>query len=692
MTDPDAGGLPWPDGTLPDQATAARLVRSARGSSTRLLATWKLLDDQIVRGGHAAWGHRLLGQLLSDHQPLGSDAIPAAAWSAYLVTYAECGLRDAGPTLEPDVWTRAWGSVQAMPDGVLRASLMVRITCGGIAGALATADQAQPLDTWAARLYAVLADHHGRLTAPAHLAPVIAAVLAYLDALESDPDPFASANPWLERLAMIAADVPRGPERALALACVGRLARHRQDVELARRRFDDAARVLAHAPERDLVPCLHWPRGIHVPCSPALDTLRGLIGLEPVSQTQRRLVALAAPSRTLAANRIDALRLELLARVRAPLLGARPSGFEGTSRVLDHDLGLPSCVAHVLVLPRAAALALQAIDAGYAAAGLSALETLAAALDTSGNPVVASAVRAAHLRIGTRLRLPWAGTGEADPGAGRTAVGTPLSRADRHACWRTRHAFDEASRRALAVWGRTYLLPDGVDGEGEWARAAAALDLVECEALGIGGALGTSRLVAPVPEDWWMRHPAQPELAARLWLRAVALGVTHAPLASALVACVGIRRTAVMAEEEGALLALRLPGQALRLLAHARHGYEASGDLPGRWRTAILQALTQVRQGAPRASVDIAGVEAAHDALASALTAAGADPLPTWTALKTRALIELIPGCGSAWVAWLQRTVALHRWCAHGARPEDLFEPGPGLPQELRDWPRQARA
>lgn len=690
MTDFEAGGLPWPEGTLPDLATAAQLVRSGRGDAARLLATWQLLDDRIVRGGHAAWGQRLLGQLLSDDQALGGAATPAAAWSAYLVTYAECGLRDPGSTPDPDVWTRAWGGVQAMSDGVLRSSLMVRITCGGIAGALDTADRAQPLDTWIARLYAVLAEDHGRLTAPAQLAPVTAAVLACLDALESDPDPFASANPWLERLAMIAADVPRGPERALALACVGRLARHRQDVEVARRRFDDAFHVLAHAPERDLVPCLHWPRGMHVPCSPALDTLRGLVGLEPVSQTQRRFLTLAALSRTLAANRLEALQLELLARVRAPRSGARPPAFDGAPRVLDHDLGLPSCVAHVLVLPRAATLALQAIDAGYAAAGLSALETLAAALDTSGNPIVASAVRAEHLRVATRLRLPWGGPGAADPAAGRTATGAPVSRADRHAYWRTRHAFDEASRLALAAWGRTYLLADGPEGEGEWARASAALDLVECEALGIGVALGTSRLVAPVPEDWWMRHPAQPDLAARLWLRAAALGVTQAPVSASLVACVGIRRTAVMAEEEGALLALRLPDQAMRLIAYARHGYEVSGDLPGGWRITVLQALTQLRQGAPRASVDIAGVEAAHDALAAALTEDGADPLPTWSALATRPLIELIPGCGSAWVAWLQRTVALHRWCAHGARPEDVFGAGRGLPLELRDWPRQA--
>ena len=53
---------------------------------------------------------------------------------------------------------------------------------------------------------------------------------------------------------------------------------------------------------------------------------------------------------------------------RKPILVYAPEP-DVAPRVLDQDLGLPSCVAHVFVLPRAAMLALDAIDAGHAVAG-----------------------------------------------------------------------------------------------------------------------------------------------------------------------------------------------------------------------------------------------------------------------------------------------------------------------------------
>ena len=695
MTDP-AGrvphALPWPEDLLPDATAVAALVRAAQGDPSRLLALWHLLDARIVRGGHAAWGHRVLGHLLEDARALTGEDITLATWSAYLTTYAECRLRDRGPSASPEAWTRAWSGVQSMPDIVVRAALMARIASGGIAEALAAYDRAQPLDLWVGRLYAVLSDRQVRLTAPAHVAPVIAAVLASVDALESHPDPFLPANPWLERLVMLAADTPRGPERALALACVGRLARHRQDVHVARRRFDQAWHVLLHAPERDLVPCLHWPRGIHVPCSPALDIIRGLVGIEPVAHTVARLRTFPVLSRTLAANRIEALRQDLIGRQRPPPLGwcAPP---DADLRVRDHDLGLPSSVAHVGVLPRAAALALDVVDAGQATAGLTLLEKLGAALDTCGNGLVADAVRQAHLRVATRLRLPWSGAaGAPAPDPGGAGFETRLSRADRHAYWRTRQAFDTPSRLALGAWGRAYLLADGPDGAGEWARASAALDLVECAALGVGVALGTSCLVAPVPEDWWLRHPSQPEQAVRLWLRADALGVTRTPIDGALLERVGPRRVATIAEDEGALLALRLPLPALRLLGYAGHLYHDIDDLPGRWRVSILLAMTGVRTSASRDRDAMAAVREAHGRLARALADAGADPLPSWQAVEVRPLAELVPACGAAWVPWLQRAVAVHRWYAYGARPEDVFGAGRGLPAELREWPTQAGA
>jgi hypothetical protein len=182
------------------------------------------------------------------------------------------------------------------------------------------------------------------------------------------------------------------------------------------------------------------------------------------------------------------------------------------------------------------------------------------------------------------------------------------SLADVHATWRARRAFDEKARLALAELGKVELTKTQDDSDGEWTRASVALDLVECGELGADVDVMTQGLTPVSPEDWWSRHPAQPELALRLWMRSAALGVSPGGPTTLLVRRVGVRRAAAIAMEEGELLALRLPTQALRLLSLSLTWYEDAHDVLGAWQLTILLALTRVRAGVrgfPRLALDV---------------------------------------------------------------------------------------
>ena len=113
------------------------------------------------------------------------------------------------------------------------------------------------------------------------------------------------------------------------------------------------------------------------------------------------------------------------------------------------------------------------------------------------------------------------------PAPQAAAIESAGTRADRHAVWRVQHAFDDETRRALGTWGRAYLAGPVEDGEGAFAAASVALDLVECAELGAEATPVASGPLLVSPEDWWRRHAALPDLALRLWIRGAALGVSQ---------------------------------------------------------------------------------------------------------------------------------------------------------------------
>ena len=167
-------------------------------------------------------------------------------------------------------------------------------------------------------------------------------------------------------------------------------------------------------------------------------------------------------------------------------------------------------------------------------------------------------------------------------------------------------------------------------------RAQASRSISSSAANSAPTSTSSTQGLTPVsPEDWWSRHPARPELALRLWMRSAALGVSPGGPTTLLVRRVGVRRAAAIAMEEGELLALRLPTQALRLLSLSLTWYEDAHDVLGAWQLTILLALTRVRAGVPRDSIDLTALRAAHEALVGHDADRAASGLPPWSWIES---------------------------------------------------------
>ncbi len=709
---------------VPDEAVVQALLQMVQGDRDALLRAWRILDTRVVRGAQAAWGMRVLGRLLADGRALGAETVDRGAWGACVTSYAECVTHEQGAGDTADLWRKAWDAAQDLEEPLERAIVLVRAASGGLATAASAPDSEMAFDLWALRLYNLVTDRTTSITAPPHVAPVIAALMACADAVDRLPDPLAPAPPLLERMAMTAADVRHAPARALALVCVARFAARRQDADLARKRFQDAMQTMAASHDHSVLPCLQWPPRLEAAAWVALESLRGLAGLEATEDTLERF-SQATPVRSeIMANRLESLRLRLTAAVRVPE-PVVPSAAGAPSSIGPGDVAVPDTFGQVAVPPRAVALALDHVECGRPAEGLRLLAELTSVATSARNTAVATMAERARVDAITRMRLAesaglsrqlLAGARSlpmeerqrmrafvpiAD-GSATIAIAEATTRSSSdgraediattrvqgHAMWRAMRAFDDRTRVALGRTGRDMLVPLTIDGAGEWARASVALDLVECSDLDPEAVMGEQGLTPVSPEDWWSRHPAQPELALRIWMRSAALGVSPGGPTSLLVRRVGVRRAAALAMEEGELLALRLPTQALRLLALALTWYEDAHDLLGVWQLTTLLSLTRVRAGVPRDSIDLTALHAAHEGLVGTGGDRGSPGLPPWSWVEAVPHLPLADTPGlTEWAPWLHRVIALHHWVAGGVRPEVLFSTPDWLPVELREWP-----
>ncbi len=707
------------DDRVPDEAVVQALVQLVREDRDGLLRAWRTLDGRIVLGAQAGWGLRVLGRLLADDIALTSDAVDAGAWGAFATTYAECVLHEQGAAQAGDLWRNAWEAAQHVEEPHERASLLVRIASGALAAAAAAPDTEVAFDLWTLRLYNLVGDRTVSVTAPLQDVPLghrrkpvhaaIAALMACADAAERHPDPLEPAPALLERIATLVVDVRHAPARAIVLTCIGRFASRRQDADLARKRFVDALQTLAESADRDLLPCLQWPKRLDAASWVTLEAMRGLAGLEPVEETLERFAALPTPRREIAINRLESLRLRLTAAVRVPHESSGSPSRKGSSIGVG-DVAVPESLGHELVRPRAVSIALDHVECGRPAEGLRLLAELTSVATSARNTTVATAVERTRIEAVTRMRLGEHGrlSRQLVSGAGllplaeraRMRAFVPdanaaafddemvATRWDAHCVWRAMRATGHRQQQHLGEAGRRLLTLRDKDGEGEWARASVALDLVECSELGADADLASQGLSPVSPEDWWSRHPAQPERALRVWIRSAALGVSPGGPTSLLVRRLGVRRAAAIAMEEGELLALRLPAQALRLLALSLTWYEDAHDALGIWQVTTLLALTRVRAGVPRDSIDLTALQAAHHPLVVAGTDRGSHTLPPWSWVEAVTQLPLSDSAATIeWAPWLHRVIALRHWVSGGVRPEVLFTTPEWLPVELREWP-----
>lgn len=708
----DAG----PVGEVPDEAVVQALLQLVHADRASVLRAWHILDPRVTAGAESAWGVRVLGRVLADEASLGAEVDPGAR-AACLTTYAECVLREHGAAGTAELWATAWEGAQHLTPPDVRAGVLVRAASGGLTCAAASLDL-PAIERWASQLSRLIEDPDVTVSAPSHLAPVIAAVMACLDAAERQADPLAPAPsaPWLASLTAVTAEVSHAPARAIALACAGRLAARHQEVHEARSRFEDALDAMTEPGDGQLPLCLQWPRRLDAASWVSVESLRGLAGLEPVEDTLARFPLLMPVASEVAANRLEALRLRLTAAVRVP--EAPPTGAAASPLIRPDDVAIADSLGLAVVPPRAVALALDHVECGRPEEGLRLLAELASVATSARNTVVAVAVDRARIAAVTRMRLGehgrlsrqlLAGASEVplverermrafihgrtvnDESARPLAEMTVVSLDDAHAIWRARRAPDAKAREDLAAWGRRVLTGPPAGSDSEWARASAALDLIECAEL--GGVDRTGHGLTPIsPEAWWSRFPAHPELALRLWTRSAALGVSPGGPTTQLVRRIGVRRAAAIAMEEGELLALRLPAHALRLLALALTWFEDASDALGIWQVTALLAITRVRSGVPRDALDLTALREAHEVLV-ACVAGGARGLPSWSVIEGISRLPLTEAPGlTEWTPWLHRVIVVQHWVASGVRPEVMFSAADALPVELRDWPSEGAA
>ena len=377
---------------VPDEAVVQALVQMVRSDREGLLRAWRILDTRVVHGAQAAWGQRVLGRLLADEAALAAESVDAGAWGAFVTTFAECAMHESGVAATAELWRKAWEGAQELQEPYERASVLVRIASGALASASRAPDTAIALDMWALRLYNLLSDRAVPVTAPSHVAPAVAALMACADAVEREADPLAPAQPLLERIAVTAVDVRHAPARAIALACVARFAARRQDADLARKRFQDAMQTMAESRDRGVLPCLQWPPRLDASSWVSLEAMRGLVGLETIEETLARFATLPAVRSEVAANRLESLRLRLTAALRVPDASTVAS-VRGASVIVPGDVAVPEHLGQVLVRPRAVAIALGHVETGRADEGLRLLSELTSVATSARNTQVANVDR-----------------------------------------------------------------------------------------------------------------------------------------------------------------------------------------------------------------------------------------------------------------------------------------------------------
>ena len=285
-----------------------------------------------------------------------------------------------------------------------------------------------------------------------------------------------------------------------------------------------------------------------------------------------------------------------------------------------------------------------------------------------------------------------------------------------HARWRGMFALHDDLAREAVAWG--------------WARSESnrlrrrqiaapsyfhlcwQLDEVEVDRIAALHEPGPSRL-QPDPRGlyervlaWIEAHPEQPVEALTLLLRGRALELDSAMRLQVIegnARRVGLRRAAEIALDEGELLALRLPGQAISLLREARSWFRSVKDHVGAVLASTCCALCLARldrRDPLKGEISTLGEEFEKMRRSSRALSSN---LPAWNALLKTARQLDPPSLGALspreWRPWLVRMLAclvkgeqaserlqrLAHWVASSKYGTHLADGSP-LPAELDGW------
>ena len=270
-----------------------------------------------------------------------------------------------------------------------------------------------------------------------------------------------------------------------------------------------------------------------------------------------------------------------------------------------------------------------------------------------------------------------------------------------HDWWRSRPALpDPDSEDAQLFRDRAGQLVSARGGQPSFGAVSLGLDLVEADIA------GATHPAWPAIDLAWLSESGQvtAEQLCRVLLRLQALeypgkefSVADASTAIAVWQArgwtpgVGLRRKAELAMDEGELLALRLPREAVLLLNLAAIWFKEAGDPAGTLFAAIAAALARQRAGLPVAPENDPAFSAAYKAVASR----GGASLPAWADLTGKYLLRPPGQVEQVMGGWLPRLAAClargtqaggtARPAARAAQVEKMLEEalGGGIPAEL---------
>jgi len=274
----------------------------------------------------------------------------------------------------------------------------------------------------------------------------------------------------------------------------------------------------------------------------------------------------------------------------------------------------------------------------------------------------------------------------------------------RHGIWRALSATSEEIGREVLDWGRDAL--PGRVGYSPFEACSLSLDRIELYLLACQWERAPRPDSTPFPlaELEQVLSEQRPDEALKLALRISALCGRHEyPEAfravrakSRFAAQLGIRRAAEIALEEGELLALRLPSQALMLLKQAMKWFRDASDDAGGLQATTVWHMAHARLGKrPRGGLD--RLREAYELSQERLSF-----LPAWDLLeedpqwprftRIRKLQDPL------WLPWLVRIQACIAW---SRGDEEALETLPhcyadvlgkeGVPAELHGWRQPAR-